>query len=195
VPGQYGYFTFSATAGDDLGLGLTGLSLTPSSPSYVYLYVYRPNGSSLTALLCYQTNSPGCSLSLLNVPDTGTYQIVLQPGGMTTASGTLTLSQNVTGTLTSTPLALSLGVPGRQGWPSFTATAGQSRAVTMSSIATTPSGKSVTMTVYNASGTQMATTSSTTGATLNLTNLAAGTYNVLLMPADAATATVSAKVQ
>jgi hypothetical protein len=161
----------------------------------VYVYVYRPNGWTYTSAVCYQSSSPGCSLSLLNLPDTGTYQVVVQPGGAVSASYTLTLSSNVTGTLSSTPLALSLDAPGRQGWPSFTATAGQNLAVTTSSIATTPSGKQVTMTVYNASGGYIGGATSTTGSTLNLTNLAAGTYNVLLMPADAATATLNVKVQ
>jgi hypothetical protein len=119
----------------------------------------------------------------------------VSPAGAASASYTLTLSQDVTGTLTSTPLALSLDAPGREGLPTFTATAGQNVAVTMSSIATTPSSKPVLMTVYNASGGWVGATNSTTGITLNLTNLAAGTYSVLLTPLDAATATLSVKVQ
>jgi len=51
------------------------------------------------------------------------------------------------------------------------------------------------MTVYNASGSWVGATNSATGITLNLTNLAAGTYSVLLTPLDAATATLSVKVQ
>jgi len=145
--------------------------------------------------VCYLSSSPGCYLSLLNLPDTGTYQVVVSPAGAVSASYTLTLSQDVTGTLTSTPLALSLDAPGREGLPTFTATAGQNVAVTMSSIATTPSGKPVLMTVYNASGSWVGATNSATGITLNLTNLAAGTYSVLLTPLDAATATLSVKVQ
>ena len=78
---------------------------------------------------------------------------------------------------------------------SFTATAGQTFALNMGSIVTTPSSKSVTMSVFNPSGSQIASASNTTGATLNLTNLAAGTYHVLLAPADAATATLNVKVQ
>ena len=195
VPAQNGYFTFSATAGDDLGLGLTGLSLTPSSPSYVYVIVYRPNGAMWVYTTCSVSSTPGCGFDLTNAPDAGTYRVVIQPAGLSNATYTLTLSQNVTGTLSSTPLAVNLDVPGRQGWPTFTATAGQNLSVTVNSIATTPSGKYLQIRVLNSSGTQITATGTTTGATLNLTNLAAGTYNVMLQSTEAATATMNVTVQ
>jgi len=45
------------------------------------------------------------------------------------------------------------------------------------------------------SGTQVASTSGTTQATLNLTNLVAGTYSVLIVPQLAATATLHVQIQ
>ena len=63
-------FVFSATAGDDLGIAMTGLSLTPSSPTYVYFEVLQPNSSVIQSFYCYATTSPGCSASLVNVPVT-----------------------------------------------------------------------------------------------------------------------------
>jgi hypothetical protein len=198
VPGQQGSFTFTANAGDDLGVALTGLTLTPSSPSYVVFNVKRPNGQSLVSggQFCWQSTVPGCVFSLRNVPDTGTYQVIPELQGFSNASYTLTVSHHVTGTLTvGSPLSLNLDVPGRHGWLSFTATAGQTLTLNMSSIVTTPSGRGMSMFVYNAAGSQVASTSGTTGATLNLTNLAAGTYDVLLQPGNAATATLAVAVQ
>jgi trimeric autotransporter adhesin len=196
VPGQNGYFTFSANAGDDFGLAMTGLSFTPSSPNYVRVWVYEPNGYYiLGGPYCYATNTPGCSFNLLNVPETGTYKVVVEAQGASAMSFGLTLSQDVTGALTAgTPQTVTLSQPGRQGLLTFTATAGQAAALNMSSIATTPAGKSVTMAVYNPSGNQVTSTTGTSQATLNLTNLVAGTYSVLLSLADAATGSVQVKL-
>jgi trimeric autotransporter adhesin len=198
VPGQNGYFTFTANAGDDLGLAVTGLTLTPSSPQNVVVRVLRPNGQSALAgggQFCNRTTTPGCSYALRNVPDTGTYQVLVEMQGLQDASYSLTLSHDVTGTLTpGSPLNLNLDVPGRQGWLTFTTTVVQTVTLNVTSIATTPSGRSVSMLVYNASGTQVGSTSGTSTATLNLTNLAVGTYNVLLQPSNTALATMSVQI-
>src|SRR6185436_494205 len=61
VPQQHAYFSFSATAGDDLGLALTNLVITPNSPNYVRVYVVRPSGYALVnAATCGAITSPGC---------------------------------------------------------------------------------------------------------------------------------------
>jgi hypothetical protein len=196
VASQNGYFTFSATAGNDFGLALTGLSLSPSTPNYVRVYVDQPNGTNVANFYCYLTSSPGCTSNLLNLLETGTYAVRVLAQGAYTMSFTLTLSQDSTGTLTAgTPLSVNLSVPGALALPTFTATQGQSKSVTLSSISTTPSGKSVTLSAFNPSGGQIASTSNATQATLNLSNLAAGTYSVLVMPADAATATGQLQIQ
>jgi hypothetical protein len=102
-------------------------------------------------------------------------------------SFSVALSQDVTGALaTGAPYSVSLA-SNQNAMLTFVATAGQSASLTMSSISTTPSGKSVTVSVFNPSGTQVASTS---GTTLNLTNLVAGTYSVLIAPADGAAASL-----
>jgi hypothetical protein len=191
APGQYGYFTFSGTAGQDLGLALTGLTLSPSGQTYALVYIYEPNGTMLTYGYCYTTNpGAGCQFSLTNLPVTGTYTIEVEPGSQQTMSFNLTSSQDVSGTLTlNTPQNVTL-VSGQNTWLTFTATAGQTVAVSATSIVTSPSGQSVTLTVYNSSGTSMGSTSGTSSATLNLFNLAAGTYSVLAVPAYGASATM-----
>jgi RNase P/RNase MRP subunit p29 len=193
APGQYAYFTFSGTAGQDLGLALTGLTLTPSSQgTSALVYVYEPNGTTLlTDGYCYTTNpGAGCQFSMTNLPVTGTYTIKVMPGTQQTMSFNLTASQDVSGTLAlNTPQAVTL-VPGQDTWLAFTATAGETVAVSASSIVTNPSGQSVTLTVYNSGGTSVGTTAGTSSATVNLANLAAGTYSVLAVPAYGASATL-----
>jgi RNase P/RNase MRP subunit p29 len=192
VPGQYAYYAFSGTAGQDLGLALTGLTLTPSSQqTYATLYVYEPNGTQLGYAYCYTSNpGAGCQLSLANLPVTGTYTIKVVPGTLQTMSFNLTASQDVGGTLTLNTAQNVTLVPGQNTWLSFTATAGQTVAVSATSIVTNPSGQSVALTVYNSSGTSVGTISGTTSATVNLTNLAAGTYSVFIVPAYGASATM-----
>ncbi len=197
VPGQGAYLTFAANAGDDLALALTGITF--SSTYYAYAYITRPNGSTLSTPTCTQTTG-ACSTSLRNLPDTGTYRIRVSPGGFSpvysTMSFTITLSQDVTGTLTlGTPLNVTLDVPGRQALLTFTATSGQSLALIMSSVATTPAGTYVDMDVFNPSGTQIVDSGGSSGATSNLSSLAAGTYEVLIAPRDAATGTLQVKIQ
>ena len=191
VPRQNGYFTFSANAGANLGIAMTGLALTPSSPTYVYFEVLQPNTSVISSFYCYTTSSPGCSASLTNLPATGTYTVRVTPQGAQTMSFNLTLSQDVTGTLTAgTPATATLSVPGKQALYTFTATAGQTVALYMGSISTTPAGKTVWMYAINPSGTQIGSVGNASQGTLNLTNLAAGTYSVLIVPSDAASGSV-----
>jgi large repetitive protein len=192
APGQYAYFTFSGTAGQDLGIALTGLTLTPSSQqTYALVYVYEPNGTQLGYAYCYTSNpGAGCQLSLTNLPVTGSYTIKVEPGTLQTMSFNLTASQDVSGTLALNTAQNVTLVPGQNTWLSFTATAGQTVAVSATSIVTNPSGQSVTLTVYNSSGTSVGSVSGTTSATVNLANLAAGTYSVFIVPAYGASATM-----
>ncbi|MDJ0911744.1 MAG: IPT/TIG domain-containing protein [Woeseiaceae bacterium] len=196
VAGQQGHFTFTANAGDDLSLGLTDLAVSTGSGAYVY--VYRPNGSRWQTLTCYMSWSPGCSKSLRNAPETGEYTVKVWPtSNSAQASYTLNLSHYVDGgaLVPDTPQTVAMTVPGQMAKFEFTATAGQTVALNMSSISTTPSNKYVNLRVYNASGGHVGSTGSTTSTTLNLQNLAAGTYTVRVEPTYAATASVQVELQ
>lgn len=200
VPGQNGYFTFDATAGDSLALALTNLVLTPTSTTSVRIYVTRPDGYGLgfSPPYCYTSATPGCPLMLFNLPMTGTYKVDVVPQGMATMTFDLTITQDLTGSLSSIPLGVTFSVPGQEAALTFTATAGQSAALTMSSITTTPSGKSMTMRLFNTSGTEIGLGwqgTSTTEATVNLSNLQAGTYTVVVVTQDAATGSVQVRIQ
>jgi len=72
----------------------------------------------------------------------------------------------------------------------FTTTATQTVIVHLSGLATVPSGNGVYFTVTNSAGTTLATTTTSSAANLTLTNLAAGTYKVLIYPGAAVTSSM-----
>ena len=188
VAGQFGYFTFTGTSGQNLGLAVTGLALAPSSPTTVTLRVYKPDNSQLTSVSCSTANF-GCPLALRALPATGTYRVQLEPGNQQTMAFVIMLSQSVTGTLAAgTPLPFALTYPGQNAVITFTTTATQSVPLTLAVPSMTPVGSQVSVRVYNAAGTQISTGSATTAPlTLNLNSIAAGTYTVLVAPTFAAT--------
>jgi YD repeat-containing protein len=192
VPGQEGYFTFTGTAGQSVGIGISNLVFTPSSNGAPgRLYVYTPSGTQLgNFTYCYAT-TPGCQVSLTNLPQSGTYTVQVIPPGQMQMSFTLGFSQDTGGVLppSTTPTSLTFGVPGEDGQYTFTATAGQSFALYVGSISTTPANESVTATVYNSAGTAVASASGTTNLTVNLLGLAADTYTAVIVPAYGATGT------
>jgi hypothetical protein len=192
VPGQRAYYTFTASAGQSLGLGITNLALTPASAGYVVVYVKRPDGSYLSSTFyCYLSDLPGCQRVLRNLPLTGTYTVEIVPGAYATMSATLTLSQSVTGTLSpGVPLNLNLASPGQNAVLTFTASTGQTFALNVGSLGMTPANAQVYVYVYNPAGAQVAFNNTSSGTTLNLSNLSAGTYTVVFVPYNAATGTM-----
>jgi len=195
VKGQVGYFTFSGIAGQNLGLAFTSISLSPSG-GYIYFELFKPDGSLMNAAACSEANIPGCQLSLRNLPTTGPYSLRATPSTASTASFSLTLSQNVTGSLMlNTPQSISLAVPGQNALLTFAATAGQTIVLTMSSAVTTPAGKATNIIVYGPNGQQFTSGSGTTNATSNLPSLSAGSYSVLVAPQYAATAAMQIAIQ
>ncbi|QRN42501.1 hypothetical protein GDR29_11450 [Xanthomonas oryzae pv. oryzae] len=91
------YLTFKAAAGQNLGLGLSDL-VTPNSTNYVYLTVYKPDGSYAASQYCYASNN-GCQTNLGNTM-AGTYSVVVNApyDGDQTMSFKATVSSDVTGT-------------------------------------------------------------------------------------------------
>jgi YD repeat-containing protein len=188
VAGQNAYLTFSANAGDYVGFGITGLALTPNSPTNITVQLYRPDNSNIGYVYCYMSNT-GCQLTMRNAPASGVYRLELLAGAQQTMSLNATLSQPVTGTLAAgTPLPITLTSPGQIAVVTFTATAGQSVPLTLSALAMAPAGSQVNMTVLGPAGNQIdSANATTTSITRTLNNLAAGTYTILLAPTYAAT--------
>jgi YD repeat-containing protein len=193
VVGQSLYFTFNGTAGQSLGLALSNLTFgEPWTNAGVYLT--PPGGTETSIAGCYVQFIPGCPVSLRNLPATGVYKLRVTPSQQSTMSFTATLTQNVTGTLTSAaPLNVNLNLPGRQALITFNNPTTQNVALNLRSVVTAPAGKNVSLTVYNSTGAQIpgaSTLGTNSAATLNMENLPAGAYSVLLVPENAVTATM-----
>lgn len=91
--GQYGQLTFNATAGQSVTVTMTGVSTTPSGQR-LYVGVYRPDVGQMTPYNYYNyfdaSSSP--SMSLPNLPVSGTYTLIVNnPLGLP-ASGQLSIS-------------------------------------------------------------------------------------------------------
>lgn len=189
IAGQQVYLTFSAAAGQRLGLGISELSV--SSGSWVRIYVYKPDSTSLANWYCYAF-SGGCGSSLL-ASVTGIYRVVVTPQ---TAGQTMqfqaTLSSDVTGVLQrNTSSTISLERIGQNGRLSFSATSGESLALQISNQATTPVGKGVYYRVFRSNGSLLTSTYTTSAGTLNLPNLpTTGNYILHIFPENGELATV-----
>jgi hypothetical protein len=195
--GQYAYFKFTGTAGQSMSLAVSGLAIAPSTATAIAtVYVYNPDGSYLGYTYCYVSNS-GCVYSLRNPTQTGTYSVVIQPyAGAATMSFNLTLSIDVTATLSAgTPVSLNLATIGQNALVTFTTTATQTVTFNVSSVSTLPAGQYMYAYVYNASGSNVGSTQTTGSSVDTLTNLPAGTYSVLITPINPVTSSLQVQYQ
>ncbi len=176
VPGQRALYTFNASAGQWVNLGLTGVSIASSTLSLV-----KPDGSKLASTTI---GSSGGSLDpAMALPETGAYTIVVDPVGNNTGSMTLALSSPVTGTLAldGAPVTLSLNKPGKTARYTFNGNAGQWVSLGLTAVGLTSSSISL----LDQSGTPVAsTTVGTAGGALEISNPlpTTGAYTVLVRP-------------
>ncbi|MDR0247869.1 MAG: hypothetical protein LBI16_05715, partial [Burkholderiales bacterium] len=78
--GQAASYTFSVTAGQTVGLSMSGSTFT----GYTYAYIYKPDGSQLTNTYAYSNGSSGGTgqVTLTNLAVAGTYTVrVIPPSG------------------------------------------------------------------------------------------------------------------
>lgn len=188
LTGQTARLTFDGTAGQDLGLGVSNLVLTPSNSSYYATFqVLKPDGTAFTSINC---GAPGCSKSFPTLPVTGTYTIVVTPYQGGTASFTATLSTDASwGSIEIDAASLSDSVT-RQGQTarfSFVGAAGQNLGLGISNLITSPvTSTLVDVSVFKADGSQIGGAScfvANGGCGANLVNLpVTGVYTVKLTP-------------
>lgn len=176
VPGQRALYTFNASAGQWVNLGLTGVSIASST-----LSLLKPDGSKLASTTI---GSSGGSLdSGMALPETGAYTIVVDPVGNNTGSMTLALSSPVTGTLAldGAPVTLSLNKPGKTARYTFNGNAGQWVSLGLTAVGLTSSSVSL----LGQDGIPLAsTTVGTAGGALEISNPlpTTGAYTVLVRP-------------
>lgn len=196
VPGLGRHLSFVATAGQNLGLGLRGMTQTPNSGYSNVVYVYKPDRTLLLQPVGCRVSDPdgGCEVNLTNLPQSGTYSVILIPGGGGTLAGTLTLSSDAIGTLASgLPTGVNLTRAGQNARYTFSATAGETAVVAITNLVTAPPSQLVLATVLKPDGTQQASQSSTaTGLTMNLGALATtGVYTLVIDPYYGATVSMT----
>ncbi len=196
APGQNVYLSFTATAGQNLGLALSDI-VTPNATSYLSLQVRDPNGNAVAYQYCY-ASTHGCQVNLSNLAG-GTYTVVVSPpsDGDQTMQFTTTLSADLADSLPlNTAKAMSLTRRGQNARLSFNGTAGQQGlALQVSGQSTAPANANVYYTVYAPDGSQVNSTlvTGSGSGTLNLSKLPAdGTYMVFVDPyyGETANATV-----
>lgn len=191
-------YTFGATAGSRLELGLSGLSYASASSSYTSFAVYRPGGSSLASVYCYtSTAGGGCEVPMpTSLPDTGTYSVVLiPPAGKTIAGGALALSNPVAGTFVvgDPEQTIVIARPGQTARYTFNGTALQLLRLNWTGTnVSIPGSTIVAVSVLKPDGSTLTSANFGTGATggVDIATLpSTGTYTVVLNPANAATVT------
>jgi YD repeat-containing protein len=185
--GQNARYTFTGTAGQWVSLGMTGVTITTSMVMLV-----RPDG---TNWLSVSVGTTGNSLDPPTaLPTTGTYAVIVNPSAQYTGTMTLTLSTDVTGTLTinaaATPVTLSR--VGRNARYTFNGTAGQQVTVRI----TGNTLSNTTVNLYTPSGSyQTGTTSSAASFNLTPVTLATtGTYTVTVNPTGLTTGSLNLQV-
>jgi YD repeat-containing protein len=181
APGENAYLNFTATPGESVGLGISGLTESPDSS--VYILVYDANNNFVTRVTCSAV-AGGCGWDPQNLVG-GNYQIIVEPPGYDTVSFTATLSQNLSGTLTPNTVATTTLNYGQTETLTFAGSAGQTLALEASNVTTVPAGGGVIYNLYepNGNGYTYMSTSTTGYVLLNLPSLPqTGTYTVSVAP-------------
>ncbi|MFZ6735053.1 IPT/TIG domain-containing protein, partial [Undibacterium sp. Ji42W] len=154
-PGQNGRFTFDAVAGQSFNLAITGNTI----PVYTAktIWIYKPTaGSSGSQWGSYDLITGSSVIGLNNLPETGTYTILIDPLGLDKGSINLQLLSDATGTLAmdgTTSVNLPMGQYGRY---TFTAQAGKAYGLSLTSLNFTGTGsgtKNVAVYLEKADGT------------------------------------------
>jgi YD repeat-containing protein len=172
--------TINASAGQNLGLGLSDLVL--NTGSYVDVYVYKPGGDWLTDINC-EVAQGGCGINLVNTL-AGTYTVSVRPSSSgQTMKFKATLSSDAVMTFSrNTPLTFALERRGQNARLSFAGTAGEVLGMLVAGQSTFPEGKQVRYTVYKPDGYELTNGIAITGVTFNLRLPVNGTYRVFVDP-------------
>jgi YD repeat-containing protein len=163
-PGQNARITFEGTAEQRVSLGVSAVSF--GTGNHAVLSILKPDGA---ALVSKSMGKNGGDIDIDTLPDTGTFTIVVDPegpfgfslGGATTASLTLTLSETITGSITTGGASVPVVIdrPGQDARLTFEGTAGQRPTLRVTNVSldiglTIPKG----ITVLDAGGTIITST-------------------------------------
>jgi RHS repeat-associated protein len=183
TPGQNGTATFSGSAGDRVSVLVGQVSGFSCYYQYGYLYLLKPDGSTLASRsLCGTADF----LDTQTLPTSGTYTIRFDPSGTQTGSARVTAYSvaDLSGTLPTdgSQVTKSFVTPGQNGSLQFTGSSGQALTLTASQVTIANSYLSV----KNPSGSTLMGPASigTGGGTFNLSLTQTGTHTVFVDPYD-----------
>ena len=187
-PGQNARYTFTATAGDNYNLALTGVTF---NGYWSYVYVYAPDGSQIAAPYFNAGYSPTGETQLNNLSQTGTYTVFVVPYGGSTGQATLQLLSPAKGVLTVDGAPLTINqAPGASGQYTFNGSIGQRLGLGVSGVTFTPVGGSANWSIIGPNGATLVNCNSfSTDSACVLPQLnATGVYTMVLVPGSATTA-------
>ncbi|MFK3646897.1 IPT/TIG domain-containing protein [Lysobacter enzymogenes] len=186
--GENARLSFAGEAGQTFALTATGRTVVPAG-RYIYYTIYQPDG----ALLQQGYSDVGVTMNLRSLPATGNYLLFVDPLYGETAKAQLTLLPGETGEVQagSEPRNFATQVAGQNVYFSFKAEQGANLGLALSDLSTPGSTSSVAIYVYRPDGTRIAYDycyASDNGCELNLSDLSAGDYTVMVTPPSGGTA-------
>lgn len=184
--GKIGILMFDGTTGQRLGLGVSGVTTTPSG-GYFYVSILDTKNHVIAAEATI--GSTGGTLDIPPLPATGTYSIMVRTSGIYTASATYTLSTDLAGSVVVDGATASININriGRNSAYTFTANAGDYLTVATTSVVIAGGG---TLRLLRPNGLELAYGSLTSGGYFNApVALESGTYTAFVSPAAPNTGT------
>jgi hypothetical protein len=178
--GRNARLPFDGTSGQQVSVGLSGVSVGTSSCCGSKVSISKPDGSTLLA--AFDVGTSGNGSNTVTLPVSGTYSIYVDPNGANAGSMTVTLSEDLTApiTINGPAVTLQFNRVGQNALVSFSATTGQQVTVRI----TNNLMGSVTVKLLKPDGTQV-TTSTSSSANFNLSTQTVsntGTYKIVIDP-------------
>jgi large repetitive protein len=175
---QRGAFTFSGTAGQQLGAGYTAVSTNPPG-QYFDSTLYKPDGTQLVSTSLSNASSSNWPV----LPATGTYTLYVRAPINATASTMVAVSNDVAGTLVADApvVTFSTARPGQNARYSFSGNVGDKYFLAFTNCTIGYAG----IIVYKPDGTSLTSTGVTSSTYFNLPTLpATGIYTVFIDPSS-----------
>lgn len=144
--GQNARYTFSGTAGQSLSVTLidsTADAVTPGSPNITSAFLYKPSDPvNAAAGVALWAVAPGGDAMDLQLPETGTYTLYLDPAGIDKGNISAHVRMDQAGALVvDGTTAISIAA-GRKARHTFTAEAGKGYGLALTGLAFTPATSS-----------------------------------------------------
>ncbi len=180
-PGQNARLTVNGTAGQRLSLGLTNVTLASTTVS-----ILTPDGSSLVS---GNFGTQGGALDTPPLPVSGTYAVLIDQTFGNTGSMTLTLSDEVGGTIEvgGASVPVSITRPGQRARLTFSGTAGQRLDLGLTSVTV-----GAWVRFFKPDGSEMVNTYVGSASALDTPSLpTTGTYAILIDPDSVTTGSMT----